>query len=531
MKGVKTNRRTTKERDTTFIVLAVLLSFPAFFINLGIHPFIEDESIRALVALEMDMNGNYFFPTLGGVPYFAKPPLYNWILLLFSKIFGGLNEWTTRIPTVLFLYGFVAYIYHTHKRANYSSRFSIIVSLLFLTCGRILFWDSFLGLIDVFFSWIMYAMIVEMYFNWKKESFWWFYGLSYFLLSVGFLLKGFPAILFFGLTLVWIIYLDRSLLKRIFCLPHLVSLIIPLALIGGYYLIYNQSGEVENSVSGLLDQATRRTIIRYDLVDVIKHIFLYPFENLYHFLPWSLLVFGLLLKKSRNEVFTDPFVLFCSGAFLINLVPYWLSPEVFPRYILMLVPLIFTCLYRILHLLEEGKSPSLFYQRLFVLMGIGSVVFLAVALLNEKTVLIRYSQLKGGLCLMALVILAWFLVKNNKKVLVLINMLLILRIAFNLFVLPIRTIEDKGLVAKNDALRLVEKYGHQEIRMFEESIRDYTTIFHIEKTIRKTISPAKEADVLIFNGFDQKEMPAGYKIVDSIYVRRVDGYMHILLKD
>ena len=150
---------------------------------------------------------------------------------------------------------------------------------------------------------------------------------------------------------------------------------------------------------------------------------------------------------------------------------------------------------------------------------------------NQKTDLIRFSQLKGGLCLLALVILAWFLVKKDYKLLVLINMLFVLRIAFNLFVLPIRTIEDKGLMAKTDALRMVEKYGHQEIRMYKESIRDYTTIFHIEKTIGKTISPAKEADVLIFNGFDQKEMPVGYRIVDSIFVRRVDGYMHILLKE
>ena len=82
---------------------AVLLLFPALLINLGLIAFIDDEGIRSLVALQMKFSGNYITPTLFGEYYYNKPPLYNWILLAFFEFTGIANEWTARIPTLIFL--------------------------------------------------------------------------------------------------------------------------------------------------------------------------------------------------------------------------------------------------------------------------------------------------------------------------------------------------------------------------------------------------------------------------------------------
>ena len=69
--------------NTLWVILACLLLLPALLINLGLMTFIDDEAIRALVALEMKWSGNFITPTLHGEYYYNKPPLFNGILLVF----------------------------------------------------------------------------------------------------------------------------------------------------------------------------------------------------------------------------------------------------------------------------------------------------------------------------------------------------------------------------------------------------------------------------------------------------------------
>jgi 4-amino-4-deoxy-L-arabinose transferase-like glycosyltransferase len=509
-------------------ILALVLSIPAFLINLGLHPYIEDEAIRVLVALEMDLSGSYFYPTLGGEAYYAKPPLYNWILLGFSFLTGGLNEWTTRIPTVLFLYGFVFYIYKAHRRLGFSSNNSLLIALLFMTCGRIVFWDSFLGLIDIFFSWVAYAMIVEMFINWQKERWWRLFGITYFLVSIGFLLKGFPILVFFIFTGLWIWLLDRRVGRQLITVPNIIGLLIPVLVVGGYYWIYQELGEVDSSLAGLADQAARRTVFRYDIESVIRHFFTYPFENLYHFLPWTLIGFLFFKKGGWKLVKQDSFIFYCAGAFVINIIPYWVSPEVFPRYILMLIPLAFSVLVYWYHRMEEKSKWRIGYDNLFNILGFGGLVFMGISFLNNKVTLVDNWQLKAFSCLVVGAVLVYFLFKTQKKIWVLINIVLVMRIAFNWFVIPIRMMEDDGLIAKNDAERIAEKYGSEDIHMYRSSIRDYTTIFHIENKINKIISVDTTSEIMIFNPLDYDQLPKSYGVVDSMYVRRIDGQAWVL---
>ena len=68
---------TDRQRYIFYGVILVLL-LPALLINLGLLTLINDEAIRGLVALEMQISGNYITPTLNGAFYYNKPPLYNW---------------------------------------------------------------------------------------------------------------------------------------------------------------------------------------------------------------------------------------------------------------------------------------------------------------------------------------------------------------------------------------------------------------------------------------------------------------------
>ena len=139
-----------QQRNKLLYVLSILLLFPALLINLGLMTFIDDEGIRTLVALEMKLSGNYITPTLHGEFYYNKPPLFNWILLGYFKLLGQINEFNTRIPTLVSLLGFAATVFYSFRK-QYGTYTAFVLAMTLITCGRILFWDSLLGLIDIIF--------------------------------------------------------------------------------------------------------------------------------------------------------------------------------------------------------------------------------------------------------------------------------------------------------------------------------------------------------------------------------------------
>src|SRR5256885_10702318 len=62
-----------------------------------------EEGRRILPAVTMLETGNYLVPQVGSEPYFRKPPLVNWLVAASFKLTGVRNEWTSRLPSLLFV--------------------------------------------------------------------------------------------------------------------------------------------------------------------------------------------------------------------------------------------------------------------------------------------------------------------------------------------------------------------------------------------------------------------------------------------
>ena len=78
--------------------LAVFLWFAA---TAGLRPLmLPDEGRYVGVAWEMLRSGDWSTPTLDGLPYFHKPPLFYWITASSLGVFG-LNEWAARLAPIL----------------------------------------------------------------------------------------------------------------------------------------------------------------------------------------------------------------------------------------------------------------------------------------------------------------------------------------------------------------------------------------------------------------------------------------------
>jgi 4-amino-4-deoxy-L-arabinose transferase-like glycosyltransferase len=62
--------------------------------------FLPDEGRYVGVAWEMLRSGNWVTPTLDGLPFFHKPPLFYWITAVALELFGP-NEWAARSAPIL----------------------------------------------------------------------------------------------------------------------------------------------------------------------------------------------------------------------------------------------------------------------------------------------------------------------------------------------------------------------------------------------------------------------------------------------
>jgi len=60
------------------VILIALLYLP----YLGHTPLIQEEPRRAIISQNMMDSGDYFVPILDNRIYTAKPPLFNWMIIL-----------------------------------------------------------------------------------------------------------------------------------------------------------------------------------------------------------------------------------------------------------------------------------------------------------------------------------------------------------------------------------------------------------------------------------------------------------------
>jgi len=63
------------------------------------------------IARVMFSRGEWLVPTVNGELYTDKPILFFWLVLAFSHLFGGINEWTLRLPSALSSVGLVIVTY------------------------------------------------------------------------------------------------------------------------------------------------------------------------------------------------------------------------------------------------------------------------------------------------------------------------------------------------------------------------------------------------------------------------------------
>jgi 4-amino-4-deoxy-L-arabinose transferase-like glycosyltransferase len=91
----------------------LLLAVPAFFFLWKLAAFGligADEPRYAQVAREMLARHDWVTPTLGGIPWLEKPPLYYWQAIFAYRLFG-VSDWASRLPSVFDAFLLVLAVY------------------------------------------------------------------------------------------------------------------------------------------------------------------------------------------------------------------------------------------------------------------------------------------------------------------------------------------------------------------------------------------------------------------------------------
>ncbi len=460
-------------------VLILILLPPALLINLGLMPFIDDEAIRALVALEMKWTGHYLTPTLHAAPYLNKPPLFNWMLIGMSYLTGENTEWNARFTNVFALGSFGLITMWVYQRI-YDLRTGIIIALMVMTSGRILFWDAMLGLIDITFSVVIFSLFATVYFTVKQQRWLTLFLGSYFLCAVGFLLKGLPALVFQGVTLsVWLLWTRHY--RKLLSWEHVVGLGLFILTLGGYYGLYLSQEGTPDVFARLLHESTKRTVIESGGWKVIKHIFTFPVELIYHFLPWPILTIYFFRRQAVAWAYRDPFWVFQGIIMISNILVYWISPDIFPRYLFMFLPLFFSMLFRLDGWHQSAQTP---HHRIIRFIFHWFMIFVAVSvwipLFLDRLSTVDYCGLKVGITAGAMALILVYVFKFNANLmLAVVATLLIIRLSFNWFVLPDRLAHDYGQLCRQQAIEIGHQLKNQNLVVFGDTEVQPTTSFYL----------------------------------------------------
>ncbi|MFA6944430.1 MAG: hypothetical protein WC220_00895 [Pedobacter sp.] len=484
----------TKHPGASFTFL-LFLSAPAFFTNLGMLPLFADEPTRANVALEMILSNNYSVPTIGAEYYYNKPPFYNWMLAGIYRLTGNYSEFTTRLPAIIPMLLFAVTIYFSVSCFLKDKRMAALSGILFLFNGRMLIYDSMLGHIDIFYSWLTFSSFMLIFYFLQKKNWFWLFLISYLITAITFLCKGMPSIVFQGFTLIAVLAYTKNF-KRLFGWQHLLSGLVCLLIIGAYFLNYYQyNPNLQGYFSTIWDQSSKRTATESGLFQSLIHLIIFPFEHAGHLFPASLLLLFCFHRDFIAGIKQNPFLTFISIVFLANIWVYWLSPQTRPRYLMMLYPLLFI-IWSHAYFTYRDRLPgtTAFFNKLMLLLAIAVSLCIPAALFFDLQHYVPFLlpkvivlTLTGGLISYTI-----FQLKTG-KLFAFIALLIMVRLAFSWFVIPHRLehLEDRyyrdaaieiGNISKKQAFFLYQ-YHPSELDIPHHD----RLIFYIQRTRMKQV--------------------------------------------
>lgn len=397
-----------------------------------------EEPRRALVALEMVFSGDYIVPHINGMPYYNKPPLFNWILAGMFNLSGHYANWIVRIPSLLALM-VMAFLNFRFVTKYFNRQTAILSSLFFITSADIFFFGTLIGgEIDLFYALVVFLQVIAIYHFYRQGRYGLLFVFSYFFMSVGVLTKGFPSLLFQGLTLLMLVIWQKDK-KLLFRWQHALGLSVFACIVGLYFYRYSLQEDLEGFLTNLFFESASKSGLGEHQNKLLVNAITFPVQLLRFLAPWSVLFFLPFLKNVMARMKGQPFLVFCCLFILVNIPVYWFTGSVKSRYMYMFFP--FLCIFAAYgYQVAKEEYPKVihFLEKLFFfLMIVVSTVFLILPFLSATRDIAGIGIKSAGLFILAGGMVWGYHTLKAQRIFIFILFVIFLRIGMTFFYFPV----------------------------------------------------------------------------------------------
>jgi 4-amino-4-deoxy-L-arabinose transferase-like glycosyltransferase len=324
----------------TFLLAAVLCFVWIYGYRISTNPLVWEEPRRCLVAMEMIERGDYVVPRLLGEVYRNKPPLQNWLLVLFS---GNRVERVGAVPlrliSLLAIAG-TAILLRSFCRTPGCPEPGWAPALVFVSIGIVMQYGR-TGEVDGLFAFWVAASLWSFETGRRKRSLWRQWFLSQALLAPGILTKGISP-LFFYPPVLWLAV--RSRRDFPFSLKaFLAGLAAEVCLVAAWLVPYSSAASLTSLGRNLWSgEVMSRTPFASTLGALLEHLLAFPFEVLGSLLPWSGAALLWLAPGIRSYCFgrirENAALRLCLAMSFWGFVLFWFMPGAKGRYLIPVYP-------------------------------------------------------------------------------------------------------------------------------------------------------------------------------------------------
>lgn len=267
-----------------------------------------DEPRYAEIAREMIERGNYIQPYLNGMPYTEKPPLFFWTVVACAKLFGGVNQLSVRLPSMLSALGTLALM--IILVSNFFDRKAAFLSSIILCISPEFFWLSRSGHIDMLLTFLITASLVSFY-HWHVSNRSGYLIIFYSCLAIAMLAKG-PIGILLPLMVVLCFLMFRKEWNKINKMRLYFGVPIAIVIVLAWYIPATQQSTgydfgpmVKRQIIGRLFHPSSHGVS-------ISYWAFYHFKSLsFGMAPWTFLLPWAVVHAYQSRQDAPSFFLFC----------------------------------------------------------------------------------------------------------------------------------------------------------------------------------------------------------------------------
>lgn len=327
--------------------LAAVLSF---FTTLSL-PYIGEEAVYTVTSQEMCFYRSWFKPMIYGSEY-GRPPLYNWLIILLTQ-WLGLDEvlLSARLVSAVMSTLSSGLLYLLVCRVSANHRLALLSATIYFS-GDLLLRRGWLAYSDPTFAFFCFSACACLWLSVHTKR------CRYLCVAVlatnaAFLTKAVTGyVFFFGTACILFFYKPyRSFLlkPRVLCLQFVLQLL-GLCLPLGWHFLFSEGANGTGVIKDIQNQ-----LVLLDVSEYLRKLIIFPFDVWFRFFPVSLVVAVFLIFQWHRQKLQLRHLIDINGAavtqeqrffritlgiVLLNILPYWLAPQVRIRYILPLYPFI-----------------------------------------------------------------------------------------------------------------------------------------------------------------------------------------------